>query len=859
MARILLMAALALAPTAALAAQGADGWVDLFNGKDLTGWANQGGNWRVVEEDGKPTLECFKGGGSLTYEKAYGDCVLDLWFRLPPGQNSGVFFRGSRIVPGGYPPPGSSYEVQLYDRKEMWGHRTGDLLYPHRARRWASRPNQWNHMTIISLGRHHKGILNGQTIFDVIDTGSTPEKGYIALQAHGGTVYFRQVRVREITDGRWPEDTGRLKAMLFVGESRGMGKRVDVHGALIEQFLDDSARFEVTWSPEELALDPQYLGKCDLAILYDNRPDLSAKAQKQLADFVRAGGGLLVLNRSAVGTFKTWEAFAEISDVSQTAGTWTGVEDIEVRVGDSNHPVAAGVRPFRVRDTRCKGIRLLLAQAPVLQTSGDDAEPLAWASTFGKGKVFFCLLGEEQDTLRNPDFQRLVVSAATWAALPEPPAAVQKLMAAKDAAGLAKLLHEPSTRADLAVVQALASVGTAPAAAALSNVASRPGELLVRVAAADALGRVSEGGLEALHRLLKFAEPGRVRAAAAEAVAAHAAPASAAPLAKALGDPNELVREKALAALGHIKSPEAEAAILAKLTGDDPAWYPGALAALGRADSDRARKALVAVARGRDARYQGVLPGVAAALAAQMKHAEVFDAMVALLDAPARDARTAAAQALAASGDPRIAKLFLPRVFGSDADVGRIAEEHLRKAGDGALDKLIGPFIRQWLVIGPFPNQGNRGFKMDYAPEKEIKLDADYEAVGGVAKWKRVTADADTVNLAKVFPKHNQNVVAYAFVVIECPSARDVQLRTGSDDGIAGWLNGKRILSVDRPRGVAIDEDRTAIHLRKGQNRLLLKIAQGGGDWGFVARLADPKGNLAGLKTLIPESDLDLE
>jgi len=854
MRRLALVACVALTAPVALAAEA--GWTDLFNGKDLTGWVNQGDNWRVIQQDAEPVLECFKGGGSLTCQKPYGDAILDLWFRLPRDQNSGIFFRGSKIVPGGYPPPGSSYEVQLYDHKERWGHRTGDLLYPHRARRWASRPAQWNHCTIISLGRHHKCYLNGQCVFDVIDSGGTPEKGYISLQAHGGKVYFKRVRIKEITDGRWPEQTGRLKALLFVGESRGIGKRCDLHGALIEKFLDDTGRFEITWSPEELALEPQYLSYYDLIILYDNRPSLSPKAQKQIEDFVRNSGGLVVLNRSCVGTFKTWSEFEKIVAAPQPKANWTGVEDIEVQLRSTWHPILAGVKPFRVRDDRPRGLEIPVGDLPrwaALATCGPRDERVAWVLPYGKGKVFACVLGQEQATLGDPNFQRMVANAAAWVALPPLSHQANLLLGRKDVAGLAKLLHEPPTREDWPVVEAIAHVGTRAAADALAAVASSGGEPLIRMAAASGLGRVREGGLDALHSLVLSAKPESMRLAAADALGARADAKSAEPLTKALDDASELVREKALAALGRIGTPQAEKTILARLKGDDPWWYEVALATLGRADSDRARKALLEIATKRAAKYRSVLPAVAKALAAQMKHAEVFDALAALLDAPEREARLTAARALATSKDPRVHDLFLPRVFGRDPHVGRIAEDYIRAAGKTDLARFMSPFIRQWMIIGPFPNEGNRGLKTAYPPEKESKLDAAYDGVGGRVRWQRAAADGDTINLAKLFPKHNQNVVAYACVAIESPDEREVQLRTGSDDGIAAWLNGRRILFVDRPRSLTVDEDRTPIRLRRGENRLLLKIAQGTGDWAFCARLADPKGNLAGLKWRLPQ------
>jgi len=838
MRRCVLLLALAVTLSAA-AAESTGGWVDLFNGKDLDGWVTNGKNWRVAHQDGEPVIECFRGGPSLTYGKPFGDAVWDLWFRLPPGNNSGLFFRGSKLVPGGYPPPATSYEVQLYDHKEMWGHRTGDLLYAHRARRWASKPGEWNHITMISVGYRHKAYLNGQCIYDVIDR-VPPLEGYVCLQAHGGVTFFKRVRIKPITDGRWPEHTGKLKALLFVGDRRGIGRRVDLHGALIEKALDDTGRFEITWTPEEIALDPQYLGYYDLLILYDTRTNLPTERREQIDKFLRDGGGLVGLNHA-------------LTAIGKGTGTWAGVADIAVQAADPAHPVAAGVEPFRVRDDLCRGMRLAQDVHTVLATADDRRDPIGWASASGKGKSFALVLGQERATLESPDFQRILINACTWVCQPEMPERVKQLAKASDVAGLARLFHRSVAREDWPLVEALAQIGTPEAAAELAKRAAWVGDLVVRTIAVGKLAQFREAGLEELHKLLLEGKEPVLRVAAADALAARADARSVAALTKALGDRSELVKEKALAALGGIAAPEAEAVVLAKLQGDDGWWHEGALAALGKADSPRARAALIDIAKARAAKYRAVLPAVASALAAQMAHAEVFDAMVALLDAPERHARIAAAQALAAAKDPRVHDLFLPRVFGRDPDVGRIAEGYVRAAGKIDLARHLSPFVREWRIIGPFDNTRNAAARTQYPPEKQLTLDASYDGAGGKVRWQPVKAKGNVVNLAKLFPKRNQNVAAYAWVVVTSPAERDVQLRTGSDDGIVAWLGGKQVLRVLRPRGCTPDDDRTTIHLRRGKNTLLLKILQGGGDWGFCLRFADPKGDLAGLVPHLPK------
>ena len=171
-------------------------------------------------------------------------------------------------------------------------------------------------------------------------------------------------------------------------------------------------------------------------------------------------------------------------------------------------------------------------------------------------------------------------------------------------------------------------------------------------------------------------------------------------------------------------------------------------------------------------------------------------------------------------------------------------DQRLRELGETVdISKKFGS-IYDWWVIGPLDNTDGKGFDTVYPPENEIALTKTYESTGGRIGWeKHHTEDMlGIVDAAKLI-RPNINVALYALTFVESPEEMEVQIRAGSDDTLSIWLNDKRIHHNNVARSVTFDEDRVDAQLRKGVNSLLLKVCQGSGDWGFVARIVDKNGN----------------
>jgi len=164
-------------------------------------------------------------------------------------------------------------------------------------------------------------------------------------------------------------------------------------------------------------------------------------------------------------------------------------------------------------------------------------------------------------------------------------------------------------------------------------------------------------------------------------------------------------------------------------------------------------------------------------------------------------------------------------------------------------------FMRRWLVLGPIPivpdsdskpneESQKKAFATDWlAPhggEMRIvpSLDAALTISGKSCRWQAVESNAETVSLENLFGKPNY-VVAYVASEIVMPEAASVLLALGSDDGVKVWLNGEKVHDHWVLRGLKKDEDLVPLKLRKGANRLLLKVQNGEGGWGFICRVPD--------------------
>ena len=171
------------------------------------------------------------------------------------------------------------------------------------------------------------------------------------------------------------------------------------------------------------------------------------------------------------------------------------------------------------------------------------------------------------------------------------------------------------------------------------------------------------------------------------------------------------------------------------------------------------------------------------------------------------------------------------------------------------------PVIREWVVIGPFPNPTSEhrlpdgsmrtGFGHDFLqrlggePGAVLAPDASVSFVHedgdeGTIVAKQATAGADgIVDLAAAFD-NAELAVAYAYAQIETAEAMTMQAFFGSDDWAKVWVNGDEVHSIwanDLGRACQPRQESFPVSLRPGTNHILLKIDQNTGPWGYIVEL----------------------
>jgi len=212
-----------------LHAQDADGFVPLFNGRDLTGWVplNVAADTFFVRDgmivtSGVPI-------GLMRTARMYENFILELeWRHMKEGGNSGVFTWADGLPAVGAPFP-RGIEVQVLDlgyanrpgaNERFTTHgdifpvrgatmtpagrisKTGVRSFPTEDR---TKPSpEWNHYRLVADRGELRLSVNGKEV--TVGKDCVPRKGYLCLEAEGSECQFRNLRIKELPSSNTPPE-----------------------------------------------------------------------------------------------------------------------------------------------------------------------------------------------------------------------------------------------------------------------------------------------------------------------------------------------------------------------------------------------------------------------------------------------------------------------------------------------------------------------------------------------------------------------------------------------------------------------------------------------------------------------------
>jgi hypothetical protein len=202
------------------AADKSDGWIEMFNGKDFTGWVIDGPTEYKDKTDGnkmkplwvvqdKMIRTAGTGFGFLRYDKQFSDFVFHVEYRMVKGANAGIGVR-TRVFDSKMStatrPSFFSYEIQLLDDadKQPDKHSTGSLYRYVAPTAMANKPApEWNTVEVECVGPKIRVTMNGKEVLNVDQSTieeikNKPLSGYVCIQSHSKQVEFRNLKIKEI-------------------------------------------------------------------------------------------------------------------------------------------------------------------------------------------------------------------------------------------------------------------------------------------------------------------------------------------------------------------------------------------------------------------------------------------------------------------------------------------------------------------------------------------------------------------------------------------------------------------------------------------------------------------------------------
>ncbi|MDA7503548.1 DUF1080 domain-containing protein [bacterium] len=333
--------------------------VSLFNGKNLDGWVQHGGEAKytidgetIVGTSVPDTPNSF-----LCTKKHYSNFILEVEYKVDPGLNSGIQIRSNvydeprevvtktssgqiktkKVAAGRV----HGYQVEIDTSDRAWsggiydeGRRgwlnnlEGDK---NKAAREAFKQNEWNHYKIQCIGDSIKTWINGVAAADLKD--DMTDSGFIALQVHGvgnnkgnigKQIRWKNIKLQEVKVAakakqpkQFVEYKGKsgpgkgMKVVLIAGDEEYRSEEVLPQlGKILSQRHGFDCRVCFPIDPKSGRIDANYGGNipglealedADLMIILTRFRALPDEQMQYIDDYLKRGGPVLGMRTSTHG------------------------------------------------------------------------------------------------------------------------------------------------------------------------------------------------------------------------------------------------------------------------------------------------------------------------------------------------------------------------------------------------------------------------------------------------------------------------------------------------------------------------------------------------------------------------------
>jgi len=258
-----------------------------------------------------------------------------------------------------------------------------------------------------------------------MDTAERPNRPARAAALAASAVFAAAAALGALRSG--PAALKPVRVLILSGQNNHDWKTTTPK---IQSILERSGRFVVDITARPDLFTAAGLSPYDVVLsdwnTFGREPSASAwpeEARRALLDFVRQGKGHVTVHAGS-SSFPEWADYRRM-----TLAAWKDGQSghgprhsFPVRIERPDHPITAGLPPFRTADELwnrpglAEGVEVLASSFSAADQGGTGQwEPTALAGRFGQGRSFTLLLGHDAAAMDSPGFQALLRRGVEWA------------------------------------------------------------------------------------------------------------------------------------------------------------------------------------------------------------------------------------------------------------------------------------------------------------------------------------------------------------------------------------------------------------------------------------------------------------